>query len=145
MRSLGVVKRRKFTVSDLVWGGVVAVAVLLIALLTLPNLLLRRPSHDEHGRDKANLAMLCSVIDQFRLDCGRYPTDSEGLSALREAPKGLEGWHGPYLQKMPPLDTWGRPYFYEAKGRTGYVIELLGADGRPGGEGDDADIVDGSA
>jgi len=63
---------------------------------------------------------------------------------LREAPKGLEGWHGPYLQKAPPMDTWGQAYVYHVKIRTGYVVESLGADGRPGGEGDDADIVDGS-
>ena len=43
-----------------------------------------------------------------------------------------------------PVDPWGNAYVYRAPGRDGpYDLMSLGADGQPGGEGVDADIVNG--
>jgi general secretion pathway protein G len=82
------------------------------------------------------------ALDLFRLDVGKYPTTEQGLHALIEAPNGVFGWSGPYLDgRMVPLDPWGNPYFYRAPG-TDWLYDLfsLGADNRPGGSGEDADI-----
>ncbi len=71
----------------------------------------------------------------------------EGFDALRRQPSSLQGWHGPYLEKNVPPDPWGNPYIYQTPGRDGtdgFLVESYGADGAPGGEGVNADIVDGT-
>ena len=49
---------------------------------------------------------------------------------------------GGYLAKRQiPVDPWGNPYLYLNPGNNGEIdIYTLGRDGRPGGEGLDADI-----
>ena len=50
----------------------------------------------------------------------------------------------PYLSKQLASDPWGRPYLYMSPGRvnpTTYDLYTLGRDGKPGGEGEDADIT----
>jgi len=91
---------------------------------------------------RAQIVSLEQALDQFRLDVGRYPSTEEGLAALNEAPASLEGWAGPYLRKAVPMDPWGRPYVYEQPGQNTEIdLASLGKDGRPGGSGEDADIV----
>ncbi|MES6459362.1 type II secretion system protein GspG, partial [Cutibacterium acnes] len=75
----------------------------------------------------------------FKLDVGRYPTTDEGLDALVKAPSGVRGWNGPYVKGDIPLDPWGRPYRYTLQNGKLEIVSL-GADGAPGGEGEDADI-----
>ena len=54
----------------------------------------------------------------------------------------MDKWDGPYLPKEIPLDPWGNPYEYRAPGEHGdYDIISYGADGQPGGEGADMDVV----
>lgn len=86
---------------------------------------------------------LAAALDLYRLEVGRYPSSEDGLRALLEAPADSLGWRGPYLDKPDGIiDPWGRPYGYQAPGQNSdYEIVSLGADGRQGGEGDDADIV----
>jgi len=91
---------------------------------------------------KMQITDLEVALDIYRLEVGRYPATEEGLQALRENPGELERWDGPYLKKGVPPDPWGNPYVYESPGEHGdYDIISLGADGSPGGEGDDMDIV----
>ncbi|MCP5420422.1 MAG: type II secretion system major pseudopilin GspG [Gammaproteobacteria bacterium] len=86
---------------------------------------------------------LSAALDMYRLEMGRYPNSNEGLSALVEAPAGVNNWNGPYLKKKNlPIDPWGNEYQYRSPGEHGpYDIFSLGADGAPGGEGEDQDIV----
>lgn len=77
----------------------------------------------------------------YRLDVGSFPASAVGLSALVTAPPGQKKWAGPYLSKAVPLDPWGNPYVYVQPGQHGaYDLLSYGKDGRPGGQGDDADI-----
>jgi general secretion pathway protein G len=89
---------------------------------------------------RVQIEMLGTALDTFRCDVGRYPTGDEGLRALRERPPGLAAWDGPYLRKDAPNDPWNRPFIYRSAG-DGYELSSLGADGRPGGRGDDLDEV----
>jgi general secretion pathway protein G len=83
-----------------------------------------------------------SVLDMYRLDVGRYPSNEEGLQALRTKPSGVENWDGPYLKKDVPLDPWGHAYFYRFPGQHGDLdLMSYGSDGQEGGEGDATDIV----
>lgn len=80
------------------------------------------------------------ALELFKLDVGRFPTTEEGLDALVNKPPSVaSGWSGPYIKGGVPSDPWSRPYHYQ---NTGPSIEImsLGADGAPGGEGENADI-----
>jgi general secretion pathway protein G len=97
---------------------------------------------------QSGLASLESATMLFKLDCGRYPTDQEGLAALITSPAKLERkWKGPYLDHAVPHDEWGRDFIYKntsQKGVPSYIIESYGSDGKQGGTGDNADIIGGS-
>lgn len=91
---------------------------------------------------KLQIEDLSSTLDLYRLELGRYPTESEGLKALVENPGNMPNWNGPYLKKKEmPKDPWGFDYQYRFPGEHGsYDIWSLGADNREGGEGENADI-----
>ena len=81
----------------------------------------------------ANQAMLSAALEQFRRDCGRYPTAAEGLGALTRRPPGLGGWQYPYLSGRA-TDPWGSDYTYVAPPTPagGYRIISAGPDTIPG-------------
>ena len=69
-------------------------------------------------------------------DVGRYPSNDEGLAALTAAPQGMEGWRGPYLNRVPN-DAWGHPFVYKFPGErnpSGFDIYSFGPDGREGND-----------
>ena len=86
---------------------------------------------------------LGSVLDLYRLDVGHYPSATDGLAALVERPSSVNPWNGPYLKNRDSLtDPWGRPYQYKSPGDHGeYDLWSLGADGKPGGDGEDKDVA----
>jgi general secretion pathway protein G len=93
---------------------------------------------------KADISTFEQAIEMYRLNNLVYPTTSEGLQALVTPPASLiqkERYQpGGYIKKLPK-DPWGRPYLYASPGTKGtFDISSLGADGAPGGEGDNADI-----
>ena len=129
----------------------VLAAVLLGFLIFYALAALLVPKVSSHGdskvaSSKADIAVLCGAIEQFKLDCGRYPAFNEGLNSLHVQPNRLKRWRGPYLMKEISLDPWGNPHRYQCPGPSGkgYQVESYGADGQPGGTGDDADIIDGA-
>lgn len=80
-------------------------------------------------------------LDLFKLDVGRYPANDEGLNALAVKPGSANGWAGPYLKGGVPSDPWSHPYKYANPGANGGIdIISFGADGAPGGDGENADI-----
>ena len=83
-----------------------------------------------------------SALDLFYLDNGRYPTSSEGLTALAQRPGAAEAWNGPYVRGgLVPKDPWGHPYVYRSPSEHGaYEIISYGSDGQEGGSGTAADI-----
>lgn len=81
------------------------------------------------------------ALEQYRLDTGHYPSSELGLEALVVRPASEARWQGPYLKKQVPVDPWGNPYIYRLGGPRGeFEILSLGKDGRPGGDGEAADI-----
>ena len=99
------------------------------------------------GRAKADTARtqmsnIANSLELFHFDMGRYPTESENLSSLIEAPADGTKWQGPYLRDAQGLvDPWGRDYLYKANSENEtFLISTLGRDGKEGGSGEDTDI-----
>lgn len=91
---------------------------------------------------RAQLDALGKALDQFRLDTGHYPSNEEGLAALVVRPPNEPKWEGPYLTKDVPLDPWGNAYVFKNPGDHGeYDLFSYGKDGKPGGEGEAADVT----
>ena len=94
---------------------------------------------------QTQVKMLKGALETMRLDIGRFPTPAEGLALLNEPPKDeriAPRWKGPYLDEALPPDPWGNPYQYAVPGANGQPVAIysFGADGKRGGEGNDADI-----
>jgi general secretion pathway protein G len=112
----------------------------LLAALVAPRLM-GRVGKAKQKTAQAQMQLLGTALDLFHLDVGRYPTTEEGLNVLKEKPNNVPGWGGPYLDKNIPNDPWGRPYAYKSPGEHGlYDLSSLGADGAPGGDGENQDI-----
>lgn len=89
---------------------------------------------------RTEIASICDALETFYAAYDRYPTNDEGLAVLAKPTDKLSE----PLLKREPIDPWGRPYQYNAPGKTDpYDVTSLGADGREGGEGADADVVSG--
>jgi len=91
---------------------------------------------------QAQLDAFKKALDTYRLDVGRYPSTEQGLAALVTRPANEAKWQGPYLDKTPPSDPWGRSYQYRSPGQHGeYDLFSYGKDGVPGGDAENADIT----
>ena len=123
---------------------VVLVIIGLIASLVGPRLFSRVDTSKVQVAETQS-RLLRGAVETFRLEVGRIPTAEEGLAVLYAAPvdeRAKARWRGPYLDEAVPSDPWGKPYQYSIPGRDGlpFASYSLGADGQPGGEGNDADI-----
>lgn len=90
---------------------------------------------------QAQIELLTSALDTYRLDVGRYPTTEYGLAALRKQPDGVKNWDGPYLSKDVPPDPWQVSYHYKVPGKDGpFALYTLGLDETEGGVDEDQDV-----
>jgi len=92
---------------------------------------------------RAQINTLMAALNTYKMDTGQFPTSEQGLAVLRAAPAGVNNWQGPYLERELPNDPWGNPYIYHYPSEQGDEPEIVsyGADGQPGGDGINADIV----
>ena len=120
---------------------VVIIILGLLAGLVGPRLF-GRVGQSKQAAARAQIELFSAALDQYRLDVGSYPPSGAGLDALVKNPNA-QNWNGPYLKKnLVPVDPWGKPYLYKCcPGDHGdYDIWTLGADGAPGGDGENADV-----
>lgn len=135
---IGRARAQGFTLLELL---VVIVIIGLLAGYVAPRYF-GQLGKSEVGVARAQINALEKALDQYRLDVGAYPGTEPGLDALVTRPQNQPKWAGPYLGKNVPLDPWGNPYQYRAPGEHGeYDLFSWGRDGKPGGTGDGADIV----
>lgn len=122
---------------------VVVVILSILAVVIVPRVI-DRPDQARVARAQADIAALSAALNLYRLDNATYPTTDQGLQALvtrPSTPPVPNNWaSNGYIDRVP-ADPWGRPYQYLAPGIHGpFDVFSLGADGRPGGSGVDADI-----
>jgi len=127
-----------FTLIELL---VVIIVLGLLVGLVGPRLF-GRVGQSKQAAARAQIELLGAALDQYRLDIGVYPNTSQGLDSLQRNPNA-PNWNGPYLKKAVPKDPWGNQYKYRCcPGQNGeYDLWSEGADGAPGGEGENADVV----
>ncbi len=90
---------------------------------------------------KAQVQALARALQAYRLDTGHYPSNEQGLAVLMRRPDGEPKWNGPYLESSVPLDPWNNPYTYRfLPARSDFEVISWGRDGKPGGEGEAADL-----
>lgn len=133
-------KYQGFTLIELL---VVMVILGLLTTLVGPRLF----GHVASSKTKAaraQIELIGTALDTYRLDIGKYPSSNDGLEVLWSKPEKEDvaaRWRGPYLKKKIEKDPWGNPYLYVAPGQHGeYDLSALGADGQAGGDGEDSDI-----
>jgi general secretion pathway protein G len=135
------------TIGDSSGFSLIELLVVIIILGLLAGLvgprLFSRVGQSKLAAARAQIELFGAALDQYRLDVGSYPAGSAGLEAL-VSNQNVPNWSGPYLKKnVVPMDPWGKPYQYKCcPGDHGdYDIWSLGADGAPGGDGENADIT----
>ncbi len=98
---------------------------------------------------RTQIKQIESALAFYHMDNGHFPTSEQGLQALINPPTTGRAPRtyrpGGYLQgKKLPADAWGEQFLYESPGSENpesYDIWSYGADGQPGGEGTDQDII----
>jgi len=140
-------QRSGFTLIELVI--VVAIIAILAGALMLEAG--RRIRVARRTRALQDMRTLEVALDSYAADNGSPPTTQQGLAALVTKPTSApvpSNWNGPYLKKRSavPRDPWGIEYLYrfppeENPDAESYDLICYGADRKPGGDDDDADIT----
>jgi len=134
-------RQRGFTLVEIM---VVVVIIGILGALVVPKLL-GRTGEARVTAARTDISALMAALKLYKLDNQRYPTTEQGLQSLVQKPTtgpSANGWkEGGYIDKLPK-DPWGNPYQYLQPSLHGADIDVfsLGADGQPGGAGEDADV-----
>lgn len=92
----------------------------------------------KYGAGKAQLTTLSQDVDGYALDNGTPPLQLEDLVTK---PTNASNWQGPYAKESQLKDPWGHAFGYKYPGDHGnYDLIFFGRDGKPGGDGYDADV-----
>jgi general secretion pathway protein G len=130
-------KRDAFTLVELL---VVIIIIGLLASIVAPKFF-GKLDNAKVKTVEAQLELISTELDTFRLDVGIYPSTQEGLKVLWKD-NDIKNWNGKYLPKPLKEDPWGNAYYYKQPGSDGneYDLMSLGSDGKAGGSGKDEDI-----
>lgn len=124
----------------------IAIAIVLVLTSSVGFVAIQNLDRAKTAAARSQIDSFSVALESYYIDCGRYPTAEQGLSALWQKPvvePTSPSWNGPYLLKAVPKDPWGNNYEYKTPGQNSlpYSIRSFGSDGREGGEGKDADIT----
>ena len=120
--------RRSLTLVGTALATLLALGLLFVLVSSLGWIRSDR-GHARREVTRLSIGNLENALKLHFAKTGRYPDSATGFAALIDLG----------IIDRQPRDAWGNPFRYElVDGRP--VITSFGADGRPGGEGDSADI-----
>ena len=133
-------RERGFTLTELL----IVVAIIGLLATFVGGNVMRKFARAKVDSTKIQIKNLGVVLDDFRRECGFYPSAEQTLDALLKKPtSGREcknyDMEGYLKQKSIPKDAWGNEFLYESDGNK-YVLRSLGSDNKEGGEDTDKDI-----
>jgi len=132
--------RRKhgFTLVELM---VVVIVIGVLAALIMPTFF-GRIGQSKQAVAKQNIASLSNAITLFMQDYGRLPYTLEEL-IVKPDDVPEDKWMPTGVQRKNLIDPWGNPYVYSPESAHGGYFDLSsnGADGQPGGAGENADVT----
>ncbi|HTD27842.1 MAG TPA: type II secretion system major pseudopilin GspG [Xanthomonadaceae bacterium] len=127
--------QRGFTLMEIM---IVIVLIGLIATF-VGNRIFGASDRAKYRLAQSQVETIAGKIEQYQQDVGSLPPS---LDALVKAPGGASGWLGPYAKQQELNDPWGHALEYKVPGANGpFDLMSYGRDGKPGGDGVDADIV----
>jgi len=130
-------KRRQQRGMTLIEIMVVVIIIGLIGTAVAVNVM-GRLGEAKVSTAKSDIAKITDAIDQYKMMRNDYPTGEQALDVLiRE--KFLKANKDGKIK-----DPWGKEYIYLYPGQVhadAYDVKSYGADGAPGGEGENADLV----
>jgi general secretion pathway protein G len=135
-------KRRSRAGVTLIEMLVVMTIIALFVALVAPTML-KKGDTARVTATRAQIHNFQTALGAYKLDTGTFPTTEQGLLALRTKPDGINQWAGPYMTQDIPKDAWGHDFVYKYPSEHGDEPDITsyGADGQPGGDGLNADIV----
>lgn len=104
----------------------IACPLLILGFLFRPC---REPSDARRVAAKAQIDLFLVSLKNYHSDTGEFPTEAQGLRALRINP-GVHGWKGPYLARDVPQDPWGEPYQYHLTSDGPWIFSVGGRNSR---------------
>ncbi len=139
---LGSQSRRGFTLVEAI---VVIIIIGVLATLIAPRLI-GRVGQAKHSTGEQKASVLATQMKLFLADCGKLPSSGATIAVLFEKPSDVDAtaWKGPYVDNRDALlDPWGKQFILRIPGQQNVDFDIVsyGADGKPGGENEDADII----
>lgn len=123
--------------------ALVVVVILGILAAVIAPRIIQRVGQSKQSTAASNAAVLANAINTWRIDHSD-PPEGATIDILWERGDIAEDKWQPYVQSADALlDPWGNKYILVIPGQKNVDFDVVsyGADGKPGGDGENADIV----
>lgn len=109
----------------------IMVVIILVGLIgtVVGVAVIRQFQRGKIGVARTQVCKLVQAVNQYNIEKNKFPSQSEGLEALKSAG----------IMKKIPKDPWGNPYVYKFPGQDDPSrpdVYSFGADGKEGGTAD---------
>jgi len=138
-RPSGAGRRAGFTLIE----AIVVIVILGVLAAVIAPQFINRVGQSKQKTGEANAASLATAVKLYMADHGK-PSQGATIDILWERGDVSEEAWSPYVDNADALlDPWGNKFVLVIPGQKNIDFDIVsyGADGKPGGTGEDADIV----